>query len=75
MMHAYGFGMGGFGWLFQIVILVLFFMVLWWMMRNSQGFGYKSAPDETASDILKKRLASGEIDTKEYRRLKKELDS
>ena len=76
MMHYYGFGHGfmGFGWLFQIGIIVLFFAVVWWMLKNGRSFGYKCKDNETAADILKKRLASGEIDDKEYNRLKKEIE-
>ncbi|MBI4452017.1 SHOCT domain-containing protein [Candidatus Woesearchaeota archaeon] len=68
-----GYGYLGLGWLFQILILVLFFLVIWWMFRNSSSFGFKA--NESALDILKKRLASGEIDTKEFERLKKEIES
>ena len=61
-----------YGWLFQIAILILFFAVIWWMLKGSCKFGFRA--DETAMDILKKRLASGEIDTKEFERLKKEIE-
>ncbi|MBI1936192.1 SHOCT domain-containing protein [Candidatus Woesearchaeota archaeon] len=67
-----GYGFLGFGWLFQIIILVLFFLVIWWMLKGSCKFGFNAS--ESATDILKKRLASGEIDSKEYERLKKEIE-
>lgn len=70
MMH-YGYGMMGYGWIFQLLILILFFVVVWWLLRNSGNYGYKT--DESAMDILKKRLASGEISEKEYYKLKKEI--
>jgi len=77
MMHGYG--MMGYGighmwinWLFQILILVVFFMVIWWLFRSSGSFGFKSG--ESATDILKKRFAAGEIDSKEFERLKKEIE-
>ena len=75
MMHQYGMGDGyfGLGWLFQILILVLFFAVIWWMLRSSGSFGFKT--NETASEILKKRLAKGEINEKEYQKLKKEIEA
>ena len=68
MMHngAYGWYMG-YGWLFQILIFLLFLLVLWWVLRGQQ--------QESAHGILSKRFAKGEITEKEYRRLKKELDS
>lgn len=75
MMNSYGMGYGfmGFGWLFQLVILVLFFAVVWWMLKSSSSFGFR-AGGETAMDILKKRLAKGEIDSKEFEKLKKEIE-
>ncbi len=74
-MHYYGMGYGymGFGWLFQILILVLFFLVIWWILKSSGSFGFKIGT-EPAIEILKKRLAKGEISEKEYHRLKKEID-
>ncbi len=73
MMHySYNAGMWGWGWIFQLLILILFFVILWWMIRNSQSFGYKS--EESAEEILKKRLARGEIDEEEYKKLKKEIE-
>ncbi len=74
MMHTTGFGYGfmGFGWIFQIIILILFFFVVWWMVKNNGNFGYKN--NETAEEILKKRLAKGEISQKEYHDLKKEFE-
>ena len=67
-----GYGYLGFGWLFQILILVMFFLVVWWMLRSNGIFGYKC--NESASDILKKRLAKGEISLEEYNKLKKEIE-
>ena len=76
MMHQYGYGMGyglmGIGWLFQILVLVLFFLVIWWILKSSGSFGFKT--NETAADILKKRLASGEISEREYQKLKEEIE-
>ena len=72
MMHYYGMGYGmAWGWIFQIVILVLFFLVIWWIIKGNK-FGFHS--DESALDILKKRLANGEISQKEYEKLKKEIE-
>lgn len=75
MMHYYGMGYGyiGLGWLFQILILILFFWVIWWVLKSSRSFGFR-ASNETAMEILKKRLASGEISEKEYQRLKREIE-
>jgi len=62
------YGLMGYGWVFQIAILLLFFLVLLWLLKG-QGF-----QKETPESILKKRLAKGEITTKEYKALKKELE-
>jgi len=72
-MGGMGYGIMGFGWLFQIIILILFFAVIWWIFKNSGSFGFKSSSNESAMDILKKRLAKGEISRKEYEELKKEI--
>ena len=65
MMH-YGYGYMGFGWLFQLLILVLFFAVIWWIVKGKFS-------SESPGEILKKRLASGEITMKEYEKLKREI--
>ena len=74
-MHNYGINYGymGLGWIFQLGILILFFLVLWWTLKNSTNFGFK-AGDERPIDILKARLAKGEMSEKDYRRLKKEIE-
>ena len=65
-------GMFGFGWLFQILIFVIFFLVVWWLLRTSQA---PSQPnDEDPIEILKRRLAKGEITKKQYEELKKEIE-
>jgi putative membrane protein len=65
MMHNQGF-FYGFGWIFQIVIILLLIFILWWIIRGSRQEG-------SASEILKKRYARGEISKKEFDRLKKEI--
>ncbi|RJQ15679.1 SHOCT domain-containing protein [Candidatus Woesearchaeota archaeon] len=65
-------GLMGYGWIFQLVILILLFLIIWWLVKSSGSFGYKT--DETAAGILKKRLAKGEITLKEYNQLKKEIE-
>lgn len=63
MMH------NGFGWIIQIIIFIAFFAIVWWLLRSNQ-----MQKTESASEILKKRLASGEISKKEYEELKKEIE-
>lgn len=75
MMHYSNgfFGHMGSWWLFQILILVLFFLIIWWLIKNSSIFGLKCSDNDSADEILKKRLAKGEISIKEYQQLKKSL--
>lgn len=63
----HGYGMGGLGWLFQLLIFIAVLLILWWILQGN------ASKNETALDILKKRLAKGEIDEKEFQKLKKEI--
>lgn len=76
MFHDFMFGGMWFGWLFWIIILVL---IVWVIMKtvnkNNSGSTFNSLRhQESALDILKKRLASGEISEEEYNRLKKSIE-
>lgn len=64
----------GYGWIFQLIIFVIFFLVVWWLLKNNS---LKTVPQkqETPMEILKRRLASGEITKKEFETLKKEIDN
>lgn len=74
MMGGGFFGMG-YGWIFQLIIFVLFFLVVWWLLRSNPAFMRgENKSDEDPALILKRRLAKGEITAKEYKELKKELD-
>ncbi len=67
----YGHGGMGFGWIYQLLIFILFVGVMFWILNsNKQNYSNKSA-----LDILNERLAKGEISVKEYKELKKELES
>jgi len=66
-MHS---GMGGYGWLFQLLIFIVFFAVVWWLLRSNR----QEAVREKPLDILKRRLAEGEITRKEFEELKRELE-
>ena len=72
MLMGSGYGMGAFMWIFWIALIALIvwaFVAITARSRPSAGGG-----SETPMDVLKKRLARGEIDAEEYRRLKTELD-
>jgi putative membrane protein len=61
-----------FGWLFPLLFFVAFFLVVWWVIKNNTG---KSEIKESQPiDILKKRLAKGEITKKQFEDLKKEIE-
>ncbi len=77
MMGGYGGGMMGdglygYGWVFQLLIIVLLVAIFWWLLRG-QRFGYGTGK-ETPLEIVKRRYAAGEIAKKEYDSLKKELE-
>lgn len=74
MPFGMGYGFMGVGWLFQLLIVLFFVLVVWWLVRNASSFGFRTDKGEKAIDILKKRLATGEINTKEYERLKREIE-
>ena len=69
----YGCGMGmmqGYGWIFQVLIFIAFFLVVWWLIKEQP----KRVKKEKPIDILKRRLASGEISRQEFEELKKEIE-
>ncbi|MCF7871665.1 SHOCT domain-containing protein [Candidatus Woesearchaeota archaeon] len=70
-MHS-GIGFMGYGWIIQVVIFILFFLVVFWLLKN-QRIEQKPTTTETPQQILKRRLALGEINKKEYEDLMKEV--
>jgi putative membrane protein len=62
----------GFGWLFQILIFVAFFLIVWWVIKSNPNIGKKT--EEKPIDIMRRRLANGEITKKKFEELKKELE-
>ena len=63
---VFGMGVGG----LVLLALAVAFAMLW--HRGGGGFGTGPAP-ESAEDILRRRLASGEISRAEYQSLLEEL--
>ncbi len=55
----------GYGLIFQIIILALFFFVVYWIINRSSR--------ESPEDILKRRYAKGELTKKEFNDLLKEV--
>ena len=68
-----GLGMMGYGWLFQLIIFAVFFIVVWWLLKSGSLTSKSMADQETPAQILKRRLASGEINKKEYDDLMREI--
>lgn len=66
-----------FGWGFMWIFWILLVVALVFVVRAVAGGGNRSARDrnETPVEILKKRLASGEIDEQEFNRKRKILNS
>lgn len=70
MGDGYGFGHSifpGFPIFLQLLLFIIFLGVIYWIM-NSGNF-----TNQNAEEILKKRLAKGEITKKEYNEIKKEI--
>lgn len=72
-----GYGMMGFGMGFGWIFMVLFWGALIWLVvtlvNQSQSHTNRGRKDESATEILKKRYAKGEITKKEYEEMRKEL--
>lgn len=62
-----------FGIWFQVLVVLLFFAIAWWMIKGGQQPQYRVSPGESAEDILKKRYAKGEITKKQFDEMKKEI--
>lgn len=73
MMHSYGIGghlgIPGLGILLQLFIFIGFLAITYWVVRSG-NINKNTSPEE----ILKTRLAKGEITKKQYQELKKELE-
>lgn len=65
MYHNHFWGMHYGWWIFWIVVIVA---VVYWIRQQNAG-----KPRETPEEILKKRLARGEITVEEYEELRKHL--
>ncbi len=70
MMMGYGFGMGIFGMLINLLIIV---GVIYLIIRLVKNDGTKRGNEQTADLILAERFARGEITDEEYKRMKKVL--
>ncbi len=57
----------GFGIIMQLILLVVFLSIIYWVIKSGK------INDMDAEEILKKRLAKGEISKKEYKELLEEI--
>ena len=69
----YGWGMGGFGWLFMLVFWALVIIGIVYLVKMLLGGTRSEEKTLTALDILKKRYAKGEIGKEEFEEKKKTL--
>ena len=70
MSGNYGF-MGGFMWIFWILVIVgLVFLIKWIVQQNRPG---ESRVGDSSLEILKRRYARGDIDKQEFEYKKKDL--
>ena len=74
-----GWGMGGFGMIFNIAVWILAAAVLIWLIRWIFQLGGKPGTDSSsgsrALDILNERYARGEIDKSQYDAMKQDIIS
>ncbi|MCF7741158.1 MAG: SHOCT domain-containing protein [Candidatus Marinimicrobia bacterium] len=74
MYHNMHSGLWGFSWV-GILLIIAIVVVIYLLLRNSQN--QSSRPRQSAKtplEILKERLAKGEISKEEYQDLKKEIE-
>lgn len=71
MFHDYGYmvGMHAFWWLLGIALVIA---LIFWGLGGSTA--RRGRPLETPSEMLRRRLANGEISTEEYEKRKAVLD-
>ena len=56
------------GLIYQILIILALFLIVYWLLKNT-----KPSKKESAMDILKKRYANGEITKRQFLNLKKDI--
>ena len=74
MMYGYGYGMGTwmiFGWVIMAAVIIFSVYGLIVLLRKTDTGRFSGRP--APLDLLKERLARGEIDVEEYNRVKEEL--
>ncbi|WP_160916122.1 SHOCT domain-containing protein [Halobacillus litoralis] len=69
-------GFFSFGLILLILIIAIFFIIRWMMKPNAneRNSNDRARGETRSKEVLKNRLASGEITEEEYDRLRKKLD-
>ena len=70
MSGNYGF-MGGFMWIFWILVIIGLVILIKWIVQSNKLSG--SRIGDSSLEILKKRYAQGEIDKQEFEQKKRDL--
>src|SRR3989338_6032947 len=68
-----GYGMMGFGMGLGFVFMLLFWGAIIWLVISLINAAQSTKREDDTLTILKKRYASGEINKKQYEKMKKEL--
>ncbi|MEJ2646014.1 MAG: SHOCT domain-containing protein [Gammaproteobacteria bacterium] len=78
--HGYGmgYGMGGFGWVFMVLVWVLLIVgiaavVRWVFFPPAAQTQSQVRPEKSALDIVEERYARGEIDREEFEEKRRAL--
>ena len=72
-MMGYGdFGsMGGFGWVWMVLVLAVVIALVVWAAGSV--FGFRGSSEPTPMDILRRRYAAGEITAEEFEQAKRAI--
>jgi putative membrane protein len=75
-MMEWGYGMGGFGIILNIIIWVAIIIGIVFLVRWMSGFAKQkdqATKEDSALEILKKRYVSGEISKEEFEQKRKDI--
>jgi putative membrane protein len=74
--EPFGYGHMGYGYgghFMGFILLILFVVVIYLLLRNHRGRTVPGGPSETPLDILKARYAKGEITREQFETMKQDL--
>lgn len=73
MMHEFGYDSIEYGWIFILILFTIAIGLFISYINKSSSSNIDSQNNESALDILEKRLARGEVSLEEYRQIKSDL--